>query len=179
MFDAFFISLQCFFLSFGPLGLFIFAIIANASLILPIPIDAVLFFVARVDFFGWGIFTPFAMGLLIGLGSAIGEFSGYLLGLAGSKGYESLKKSDVSKLDAVKEKIANKGIPIIFLGALTPFPFDVIGVAAGLIRYDPKKFFVGAFLGKSVRYILIALAGYFVISSISAFFGLDATGFVC
>lgn len=173
MFEGILVAMQCFFLGFGPLGMFLFAIVANASIILPIPIDAVLFFVAKVDFFGLGIWSPLLLGILVGIGSALGEFSGYFLGMAGSKGYEKLNKKEFGKLDVIKEKISDRGIPIIILGALTPFPFDVIGVAAGIIRYDWKKFLFGAAVGKIIRYVIIAYAGYFVVSSVAGFFGVE------
>ena len=59
---------------------------------------------------------------------------------------------------------------IIALGSMTPFPFDLIGIAAGLMKYDPRKFFVAAMVGKWVRYILIAFAGSFGIAIIKSWF---------
>jgi len=62
----------------------------------------------------------------------------------------------------------------IVLCSFTPFPFDLIGIVAGLIRYDVYKFFVGAWIGKVLRYCCIAVVGILGIESlifVRAFFG--------
>jgi membrane protein YqaA with SNARE-associated domain len=145
----------------GPLGLFIAAIIGNASLILPLPIDLVFLLVIQVDYFGLGILTPGILGLIVGTGASIGELTGYFIGLAGIKSFEKMKKEEVRKLHLLKERLAKRGMPVIAFFAFTPLPFDVVGIAAGLIRYPMKKFFLGCWFGKVPRYLLIAYAGYF------------------
>ena len=47
----------------------------------------------------------------------------------------------------------------VFVFALTPLPFDVLGIAAGLLRFPLWKFFIAAWLGKTVLCIGLALAG--------------------
>ena len=90
----------------------------------------------------------------------------------GHKGLKKVKPEDALKIERLTKRIKNKGIPIIALGAFTPFPFDLIGIAAGLIKYDPKKFLIGALLGKIPRYILLGLAGYYGLSALRvSFFG--------
>ncbi|MDD4250976.1 MAG: VTT domain-containing protein [Candidatus ainarchaeum sp.] len=171
MIDSFF----AFLISVGPigllLGLFFSSIIANASLFLPLPIDLLIIPLATIDFFGLGIFTPFLLGLVVGLGASIGEFSGYFVGLAGVKSFESMKKQEVEKLKLLKDKLEIVGIPLIAFFAFTPLPFDLIGVAAGLAKYSKKKFFVGCLIGKVPRYLILAYAGYFGISFLIHLFG--------
>ena len=146
------------FSEYGMLGLFIASIIGNASILLPLPIDFVVL--------GYGAVAPsarhvFVAGLVSGIGAGIGEMSAYLLGYLGTKGVERIKKQRVVSIAEIRERLQYKGMWVIFLGALTPFPFDVVGIAAGLIKYDPKKFFVAALLGKVVRYITLAYAAYY------------------
>ena len=158
----------------GPLGvvaLFFISIIGNASLFLPVPVDIILLFLAPIDFLGLGIITPFILGLVVALGASIGEFSGYLVGLAGIKSFESMKKKEVEKLGLLKDKLEKVGIPLIAFFAFTPLPFDLIGIAAGLAKYSKKKFFVGCFIGKFPRYVILAYAGYFGITFIMHLFG--------
>ena len=156
---------------FGVVVLFFVSIIGNASLFLPVPVDIVLLFLAPIDFLGLGIITPLILGFVVALGASIGEFSGYLVGLAGIKSFESMKKKEVEKLKLLKEKLEQVGIPLIAFFAFTPLPFDLIGIAAGLSKYSKKKFFIGCLAGKIPRYILLAYAGYFGISFIMQFFG--------
>ncbi len=40
-----------------------------------------------------------------------------------------------------------------------PFPFDVIGILCGLIKYDVKKFFAAVFIGRFALYLALAYAG--------------------
>ncbi|MEK6941846.1 MAG: VTT domain-containing protein, partial [archaeon] len=68
--------------------------------------------------------------------------------------------------------IQKYGTLLIFIGAMTPFPFDLIGIAAGLVRFDPKKLFLGAFCGKTIRYFVILLASNFGSPFILKLFGL-------
>ena len=164
-------AFMAFLVSIGPLGLFIAAIIGNASLFLPLPIDLLIIPLASVDFFGLGIITPFILGLIVALGASIGEFSGYLVGLAGIKSFESMQKQEIEKLKQLKNSLEKIGVPLIAFFAFTPLPFDLIGIAAGLAKYSKKKFFLGCLIGKIPRYIILAYAGYFGITFLIHFFG--------
>ena len=164
-------AFMAFLVSIGPLGLFIAAIIGNASLFLPLPIDLLIIPLASVDFFGLGIFTPFILGLIVAFGASIGEFSGYLVGLAGIKSFESMQKQEIEKLKQLKNSLEKIGVPLIAFFAFTPLPFDLIGIAAGLAKYSKKKFFLGCLIGKIPRYIILAYAGYFGITFLIHFFG--------
>jgi len=156
---------------FGLLGLFIAAIIANATLFLPVPIDIVVFIMGNIDFLGIGFFSPLVLGVVVGGGAAIGEMSGYIIGLFGMKSIEKLSRREIKRVENLRNRIRRRGMVFIFLGAVTPFPFDLIGLASGLIKYDWKKFFLAALAGKIVRYLLIAYAGYFSIGLVKALFG--------
>jgi len=156
---------------FGLPGLFIASVVANATILLPVPIDIVVFLFGEVDFYGFGILSPLLMALVVGLGAAIGEMSGYIIGLFGVKSVEKMKREEITQI-VKKEKEINKfGGIVVFLGALTPFPFDLIGIAAGIIKFDFKKFFIACFLGKFLRYLLIAYAGRWSIEFLTALFG--------
>ncbi len=158
-------------INMGPIGFFFASIIANASIILPIPIDLAVFVFAPVYASTGNVMGPLILGVIVGTGASIGELSGYFLGLVGMKSYEKMKKSEIDNIHKLKEKISDKGIPIIAFFAFTPLPFDAVGIAAGLIKYPMKKFFVGCWIGKVPRYIIIAYAGYYGIPWVLKFFG--------
>lgn len=172
MFDAILAGL----VSIGPFGvflLFIFAIVGNASLFLPLPVDLLIIPLASIDFLKLGIVTPFILGVVVALGASIGEFSGYIIGLAGINSFESMKHKEVAELKRLKDKLEKVGVPLIAFFSFTPLPFDLIGLAAGLAKYSKSKFFIGCLLGKIPRYILLAYAGYFGVSIIMSFFGVE------
>ncbi|MAG22241.1 MAG: hypothetical protein CL943_02970 [Candidatus Diapherotrites archaeon] len=152
---------------YGLLGLFFVALVGNATIFLPAPIDLLVFAVgALVD-------NPvflLAVVFVTALGAALGEMSAYILGLLGVKTLQKMSEKRVEKIFEIGENLANKGIIIIFFGSFTPFPFDLIGIAAGLVRYDYKKFFVAAFAGKLARYLVIAFAGFLGATWVKGFF---------
>jgi len=63
------------FAAFGYPGIFLIALLANATILLPAPGVAVIYAMGA-------IFNPLAVGLAAGTGGAIGELSGYLAGIA-------------------------------------------------------------------------------------------------
>jgi len=142
---------------FGILLLFFFALLANASVFFPILVEPVVFAVAAL---APDIWAALLLGIVAGTAAAIGEMSGYILGLFGVKTLQKMSEAKVEKIFELGEKLADKGMPIIFLGSFTPFPFDLMGIAGGIIKYDPKRFFAAAAAGKILRYSLVALAGF-------------------
>jgi len=154
---------------FGMVVFFFFALFANATIFFPILVEPIVLAVAA---FAPNPLTALLIGIVAGTASAIGEMSGYIFGLLGVKTLQKMNEKKVEKIFEIGERLANKGIPIIFLGALTPFPFDLMGIAAGLIKYNPKKFFIAALGGKVTRYCLIAIVGFYGLAWAKAWLGM-------
>jgi membrane protein YqaA with SNARE-associated domain len=151
---------------YGLIGLFVASIIANATILFPLPMDAVV--MAAAAFSEDPVFFLLII-LVSGFGAALGELTSYFLGLIGVRAVERLSKKEFNSLEAIKNKVKNKGMIFIFLGAFTPFPFDLIGIASGIIKYDLKKFFIATFAGKLFRYFLLAVAALYGIEAIKEF----------
>ena len=64
------------FAAFGYPGIFLIALLANATILLPAPGAAIVFAMGSV-------FHPLGVGLAAGTGGALGELSGYLAGFGG------------------------------------------------------------------------------------------------
>jgi len=154
---------------FGIIALFLFVVFANASLFLPILVEPVILAVAAL---APNAFAVLMIAVVTGIAAGLGEMSGYIFGLLGVKTLQKMGEKKVEKIFEIGERLANNGMPIIFMGSLTPFPFDLIGIAAGIIKYDPKKFFVAATLGKIVRYVLVGLAGFWGIAWLRLLLGM-------
>lgn len=157
--------------SVGVLALFFISIIANASLFFPLPIDLFLAPIAAVEFFNLGIFSPLLLGVVVATGASIGEFSGYIIGYLGITTFNKMSKKEIYQLVLLRDKLEEVGLPLLIIFAFTPLPFDVIGIAAGLAKYNMSKFFLGCWLGKVPRYVLLAYAGYFGVPFLLSFFG--------
>jgi len=152
---------------YGPIGFFIASIIANASIFLPVPIDILLFVISAES---PDIISVLILGVLVGFGAAIGEMTAYIMGLLGVKAAERAKNKEFKQIGVIRKRLHKSGMYFIFLGALTPFPFDIVGITCGLIKYDPKKFFIAAVAGKVFRYLIIGIAGFYSLGFIKDFF---------
>ena len=150
---------------YGLLGVFGAAIILNASVLLPLPFD--ILFVAIA---GLRIYNPLLLGLVAGSGAAIGEMFAYAIGFYGSGLIEKMSKNQMHRIYDFKQKIQDLGTIFVFIGALIPFPFDLIGLAAGLVKFDWKRFFIAVLAGRSLRYILVAYALYLGLEALQGFF---------
>ncbi len=150
-------------------GVLVISFIGTSTIFIPFPLDAVISFAAS----GLGL-NPLGVGILAGIGAAGGELTGYLVGL-GSR--EIIKEKKVNKKVGKTVKFLTNlfekyGFWILPIAAFIPFPFDIIGISAGIGNYDIKKFFVGVCIGKVARCILIAYASFFAIPYLASWLGL-------
>lgn len=151
-----------FVLSWGYLGLFLVNLIGTASIIFPVPAFLITFA------FG-GILNPWAVGLFSGIGAAIGELTGYILGRGGRR---VIKRRYEKMLAKTKKWIENHGaFPVIVLFAATPLPDDIIGILAGIINYDVRKFFLASLIGKIILGWILAWGGFYGIQWILSVLG--------
>jgi membrane protein YqaA with SNARE-associated domain len=150
--------------NFWYLGVFAIGFFSSFLLFLPTPSFAVIFLLASPQFG----FNTFLLGLVGGLGAAVGELIGYLIGY-GSK--QVLLKKHEKDLLNIKRKFKKYGDwMVIFVFSFLPLPFDIVGIFCGVINYPPKKFFIPLLVGKVLKYLLIAYAGYLGIGWISQYF---------
>lgn len=159
--------LQAVFSSYGLVGMFFASMIASATIFLPVPFYLFVFILAGA---GGSLSFAVLLGLVTGAGAGFGEMSGYVLGRLGLKAVEKARKIDLGKIFDIESRLEKQGALAVFFLAILPVPFDFIGIAAGLIRFDFKSFLVATVAGKAVRYLLIALGGYFGIELIKALF---------
>ena len=168
-------SPQRFIRTYGLLGLFLLSIAANATILFPVGVEFVVIAVGAdpslVGLAANSLLDRFIVGLVSGTGAAIGEMTAYIAGAMGRKAIEKIKEIDIRKVDEVSRKIEKRGMAFVFLIAIIPFPFDIIGMAAGLIKFNPVKFFVAAWGGKSIRYILYAMFGFAAFEAVKALLG--------
>lgn len=133
---------------YGYLGIFLISILTNATLFLPTPGLALVFTLG-------GALNFWLVGLSAGLGSTIGELSGYLAGFSGQPVVGSTEL-----YHKVKPYLEKYGPIIIFFLAALPNPFlDAAGIAAGIMKIPIKEFFLWTFLGKLVKMVVVAYLG--------------------
>jgi membrane protein YqaA with SNARE-associated domain len=158
--------LQNFSIQYGYLGIFLVSLLGSASIFFPIPYTVVLFTVGSLE-----KFNPILIAFASGLGSAVGEFSGYLLGLGGRKVISEKGKRNVEFLLKI---FGRYGALAIFMFALTPLPDDLLFIPLGVMRYGFIRAFIPAFLGKLCMSLIIVYSARFTIGIICQIFGIES-----
>jgi membrane protein YqaA with SNARE-associated domain len=134
--------------AYGYPGIFLIALLANATVLLPAPGLAVVFSMGS-------IFQPWAVALAAASGGALGELSGYLAGYSGQVLIE-----DTELYRRIYPWVARYGGWAILLLAAIPNPFfDVVGLAAGILRIPLWRFLLFCWAGQLIKMTLFAYAG--------------------
>ena len=148
-------------LQYGYAGIFFIAFIGAVSIFIPIPYTVVIFALGSH-------FDPILLALAAGFGSAIGEFSSYVLG---AYGHKIIGKDRLRKMEFMAKVFNSWGPIAIFLFALTPLPDDLLFIPLGMMRYSIPKAFVSALSGKILMNFIVAYGGRFTNTAIRNFFG--------
>jgi len=135
----------------GYLGVFVIAVLANATVILPVPGIAVVFA-------GGGVLNPLLVGLIAGVGEPLGELTGYLAGYGGSAVAENREL-----YERIRRWMERRGFMTLLVLSAIPNPlFDLAGMAAGMLRYPVFKFLLACWIGKTFKALVIAYLGSFL-----------------
>lgn len=151
-------------LQYSYFGIFLISLIGSMSIFFPIPYTVVIFTVAP-------FFDPILIALASGAGSAIGEFSGYMLGLGGRKIISEKRKR---QMEALVKIFGKYGFIAIFLFALTPLPDDLLFIPLGIMHYNLLKAFIPAMVGKICMSLIIAYSSSYAITIIEQIFGVES-----
>jgi membrane protein DedA with SNARE-associated domain len=140
--------------AYGYLGAFIISIILNASIILPVSNMAVMMSLGATlhepVILGVTLYAPVVVGLVGGFGAAIGELTGYV---AGRSGRGLLSKAQM--YNRIEGWVRRWGWLAIFVFSVIPFVFDLVGIAAGVLRMPLWKFFIPCWLGRTLLYVVM------------------------
>jgi len=131
--------------AWGYLGVFVVTFIATASFILPIPY---LLIVARAGMY----LDPTLLSAVAGVAGALGELTGYAIGVSGRDLIAKGKWYEKSN-----HWMVTYGFWCVAFFAFIPNPFfDAIGFAAGVLRYPLWKFVIACFIGKALKFWMAA-----------------------
>jgi membrane protein YqaA with SNARE-associated domain len=133
---------------YGYVAIFIVSLVSNATLILPVP------GLAFTGFMG-AIFNPALVGIVAGVGQAIGELTGYMAGYSGQTLIDNNPR--YQKLAAWMRRYG--ALTILVLAAIPNPVFDVAGIIAGALRMPVWQFLLAAAAGKIIKNIASAYLG--------------------
>jgi membrane protein YqaA with SNARE-associated domain len=132
--------------------LFVAQALVSATIFLPAPGVAV---AAAAG----ALLDPLWAGIVMGLGSATGELSGYFLGYYGRRAVPT----DTSRLWRLAERGFRRwGFIALIVLAFIPNPaFDALGVLAGGLRYPLGRFWLSTAAGKILKFLCFSYLGWF------------------
>lgn len=134
----------------GYVGAFFISLVASATIVLPAPGIAIIIAMST------GL-NPYSLGIIAGIGSAVGEMTGYVAGRSGRAFVPEKQKRQVERLHTLTQKY---GIVVLAVLAALPFPlFDFAGMVAGMLKMRVPAFLAGVSIGKSIKYIFLILLG--------------------
>ncbi len=150
-------------------GVFVVSLISTGSLFF--------FPVADVFYIPWSVeagLDPTYVGLVWGIGAALGEVIAYAVGRL-SKNLVSFRKRlfrarrglpphtlyftvgrRIKRHTDPEDWSSRYGFWAIPIFAFTPLPMDLLGLALGYLRYNVGKFLAGTLIGKIPRSLLLA-----------------------
>ena len=147
--------------NFSYVGVFLISLIGSSTVIFPLPAAVFVFMLAA-------FLNPLGVGIAAGMGAAIGELVGYVLGWGGRRITGKKFKKEFERANKMFEKYGGFLALVIF--AMTPLPDDFVGIVAGFLKYEIKKFFIAVLLGKIIFHLILAYGGYFGINSVLKYF---------
>jgi membrane protein YqaA with SNARE-associated domain len=138
--------------AYGYLGIFFINLLGAATIAIPTP-------ALVATFVGGSIYNPLLVGLISGLANTLGELTGYMAGVG-----TSIILEEDKRFKKVGKWMRINGFITIMILALIPNPlFDLSGIISGATSYSVKKFLLATFIGKTVRFIIIAYIGAYSI----------------
>lgn len=145
--------------AYGYPGIFLFSILANATIFVPVP--GVVFTSAM-----GAVFNPFWVSVAAGSGAALGELSGYMAGFSGQAVVEN-----ADRYEKVVRWMRKYGDVTILVLAFVPNPlFDLAGIVAGILKMPIWKFLFFCVIGKIVKMMMFAYASGWVVNYLDGIF---------
>ena len=114
------------------------------------------------------VFPLFPTVVIVPAGATFGSLTTYFLGQGSKAIAGQFNKSGIGEQIHGWFKVHEWiGITVVFLGALTPFPIEVITFMAGFSRFPVWLYTAGCFLGKLLKFIIMmlfsnAMLSYFI-----------------
>jgi membrane protein YqaA with SNARE-associated domain len=156
----------------GYLGAFIISILGGATIIIPVPMLAVVFALGSAMDQIWQV-------AMVGLSAALGELIGALtIYMTGHGAGRVIVESRHGRIQSAYEKLLGlmerKGPLVLFIVAsvINPF-FYPAALAAGALRFGIWKYSIIVLTGKIIKCMTVVYAGYYGLKSIFRAIGVN------
>jgi membrane protein YqaA with SNARE-associated domain len=154
---------------YGYIGAFFISILGGATVIIPVPMLAIVFALGSVMQYPW----------LVALSAAAGELIGaltiYMTGKGAGHALSSSKHGRIQRAyDKVLSLMERRGALTLFIvtSVVNPF-FYPAAFAAGALRFGLKRYIPIVLAGKIIKSFTVVYAGYFGLKGIFHAVGID------
>jgi membrane protein YqaA with SNARE-associated domain len=154
---------------YGYLGAFFISILGGATVIIPVPMLAVVFALGGVMPYPW----------LVGISAALGELVGaliiYMTGQGAGKAISNSKYGWIQRAyDKMLDLMERKGAITLFLVTFIVNPFFYpAAFACGALRFGLKKYITIVLIGKIIKCMTVVYLGYWGLKGIFKALGID------
>jgi len=154
---------------FGYIGAFFISILGGATIIIPVPMLAVVFALGKVMEFTW------LVGLSAALGELVGALTIYMTGHGAGRAISSSKHGKIqSAYERMLRLMERRGPLTLFIVASVVNPFFYpAALAAGALRFGLKKYILIVLGGKIIKCMTVVYAGYFGLKGLFHAIGID------
>ena len=157
---------------FGYLGAFFISILGGATIIVPVPMLAVVFALGGAM---GGPFEAAMVGISAALGETVGALTIYITGRSTSRALSHSKHSRIQKAyEKLLDLIERRGAITLFAvtSVVNPF-FYPAAFACGALRFGLKKYIAIVLAGKIIKCMTVVYAGYFGLKGLFHAIGVD------
>lgn len=145
---------------YGYMGAFFISILGGATIIVPVPMLAVVFALGGAMVGPWQVAM---VGLSAALGETVGAMTIYMTGHSASNALSDSKHGRIQKAyDKLLDLIERRGTITLFAvtSVVNPF-FYPAAFACGALRFGLKKYVPIVLAGKIIKCMTVVYAGYF------------------
>jgi len=161
---------------FGYVGAFIISVLGGATILAPVPMTPVIFILGAVMRPTYASYLgPVFVGLAAGAGEAVGGMLIYMTGFAGGLFLPSPTSRFYDFYSHITKWMEKRGGIILFIlsAVINPF-FYPAAIAAGAIHFGFCKYLIICVIGKTIKGMTVAFAGYYGLAWLLRVLGLMA-----
>lgn len=154
---------------YGYLGAFFISVLGGATIIVPVPMLAVVFALGGVMEYTW------LVGVSAALGELVGALTIYMTGHGAGKALNNSKHGRIqSAYDRLLILMERRGSLTLFLvsSVLSPF-FYPAALVAGVLKFGLKRYIFIVLAGKLIKCMIVVYAGYWGIKGIFRAIGIQ------
>jgi len=150
------------FAKYGYVGVLVISFLAGITLFVPVPSVLVVFTLGAV-------LNPVLIGLIAGLGEAMGSMMVYVTGLTGARPMHALDSNVMKKFQIWMK--TRGAISVFAMSAIFNPLFYPFTALAGMMHFGWWRFFLHCLAGKAVKNTLVAGAGFYGVKALITLLG--------